>query len=747
MFRKSVSLLLSMVLILCSMPFAVAQNVETRLYNVYGDGMLFQQKEDAVFSGTAKPHSVIEVALSDSENNELAQGEAVTEADGTFTVSFEAPEGGFEEYTVNVSENGSVFETLEDVVFGELWLASGQSNMQYPLGQAKGGYEDWVNGKKHSKWLRVLMVPPYMNSYTQIGFVPDEPLEDIAGAEWINGEDEQLYNMSAVAFYFASEMLEELDMPVGILNAALGGSSIASWISREKIDSEPQFKEKLYSYGAYKESKDWKAENQNVYADVGANYNHKIEALGNFRPAGMIWYQGESDIGYSEEYYSEAMDIMQNLYTEVFCYENGYLPLIYTNLAEYFYTDDGMVLPDRNIAFSKIQRNRPESRATFGIYDLPVTYIQPVGVIHPEHKQEIGERMALCAKGMVYGKFDTHTSATVSLTQPKDGSLYVTLDNVGDGLICTGEKILGFAVCGEDGIYIEASAEIVSADTVRVWNDSVKNPVSASYAYCMGNGRANLACAFDGENPLPVSIFVTDKTVGTHYWIDKQWAGCEVEYIWHTMSDTTSNYYPSWTSETAQISRSAEAPYSGNYCMKILADEKKFTVKPNLTYKEGKKTEVFWDTDTDYSDYDTMSFCILNNGEKDVKLDEVRFIKNSTMWHAPAVKSTTDTSFVIPADGEWHVITLDLNKIYLHSNEGGVAFTNEKIDDVKDIEFRFSAEEGSNTDLSFDNVTFTESDEKVKPQFDADFASADGFFEILCVLVTRFLGLFANIFN
>ena len=181
--------------------------------------------------------------------------------------------------------------------------------------------------------------------------------------------------------------------------------------------------------------------------------------------------------------------------------------------------------------------------------------------------------------------------------------------------------------------------------------------------------------------------------------------------------------------------------------MKILADEKKFTVKPNLTYKEGKKTEVYRDTDTDYSDYDTMSFCIRNNGENDITLDEVRFTENSTMWHAPAVKGTTDSGTVIPADGEWHVITLDLNKLYLHSNEGGVAYTNEKISDVNVIEFRFSAEEGSNTDLSFDNVTFTESDEKVKPQFDADFVSADGFFEILCVLVTRFLGLFANIFN
>ena len=742
--KKTISVLLAIILTFCCMPFAVAQSGETRLYNVYGDGMLFQQNVEAVLAGTAEKGSKITATLFDDENNIVEKGESTTKADGTFAVSFDAPEGGCKEYTVTVSENGKVFDKLSDVVFGELWLASGQSNMQYPLSQAKGGYDDWMNGKKHSKWLRVLMVPPYVNSYSEIGFVPDVPQKEIAGAQWVDGQNEFIYNMSAVAFYFASEMMQELDVPVGILNAALGGSSIASWISREKVDSEPQFKEKMYNYGAYKESKDWTAKDQNVYADVGANYNHKIAALGNFRPVGMIWYQGESDVGYSDEYYSEAMDIMQELYTDVFSYDNGYFPLIYTNLAEYFYTDDGMVLPDRNIAFSKIQSNRPESRATFGIYDLPITYLPAVGVIHPEHKQEIGERMALCAKGMVYGKFETYTSATVESTEVKDGSVYVKLNNVGDGLVSMGGSLHGFAVCGADGIYLEAKAEIVSKDTVRVWNDTIVNPVSVSYAYCMGNGRSNLAASFKGENPLPVNIFVTDKNVGTHYWTDKQWADCEVESVWHTMSDANSSYYPSWASETAQLSRSADTPCSGDYCMKILANEKKFTVKPNLTYKEGAKTENFWDTDTDYSDYDTMGFCIRNNGEKDVTLDKVRFIKNSSMWHTPAIKDTTDPSVVIPADGEWHTITLDLNRLYLHGNEGGVAFTNEKLENVKEIEFCFT---GEDADLSFDGVTFTASAEKAQVQFDASFDNADNVFELFCVLVTRFLGLFAKIFR
>ncbi len=742
--KKTISVLLAFMLAFCCMPLTFATDEEARLYTVYADGMLFQQNEEAILAGTAKAGSEITVTLSDENNNVIETGESVTKTDGTFSVSFDSPEGAFREYTVTIEENGKEFAKLSGVVFGELWLASGQSNMQYPLGQAKGGREDMINGTKYSEWLRVLIVPPYRNNEPAPTFIPDTPMADIEGAYWIDGQSDSIYGMSAVAFYFAIEMLEELDMPVGILNAALGGSSIASWISREKVDSEPELAKMMRDYGAYKTSEEWSEKDQNVYADIGTNYNHKIEGLKNFRPVGMIWYQGESDMGYSAEYYSLAMDTMQELYTDVFSYDDGLFPLIYTNLAEYFYTDDGMVLPERNITFAEIQANHPESRATFGIYDLPITYLPEAGIIHPESKREIGERMALCAKGMVYGKFEDHTAATVSSTEAKDGSLYIKFKNVGNGLVSLGGELHGLAVCGADGIYLEAKAEIVSADTVRVWNETIGNPVAATYAYCMGNGRANLAVSFEGENPLPVNIFVTDKTVGTHYWTDKQWAGCEVESIWHTMTEAYSNYYPSWTSETAQLSRSAEAPYSGSYCMKILANEKKFTVKPLLTYKDASKTEVFWDTDTDYSDYDTMSFCVRNNGENDVTLDAVKFFKDSTMWHTPAIKGTTDPSAVIPADGKWYVITLDLNRLYLHGNEGGVAFTNKKLENVKEIEFCFS---GGNADLSFDDVTFTASAEEAKVQFDSQFDSADNFFEFFCVIITRFLGLFAKIFR
>lgn len=742
--KKLLCVILALVMVFSCMPSVFAGDIEARLYTVYGDGMLFEQNEDVILAGTATPGSVISATLYYSTAKALAYGEGVTKADGSFNVSFAAPKGSFTEYTIILKQDGKVFDTLERVVFGELWLASGQSNMQYPLGQDKQGLVDFTNGIRYSKWLRVLMVPPYVNSYSEIGYVPDEPQKDIAGAVWVDGQDEFIYNMSAVAFHFADEMLRELNMPVGILNASLGGSSIASWISREAADSDREYKAMLEHLDLYKESADWAPQTQNVYTDLGVNYNHKIEALRNFRPVGMIWYQGESDIGYHREYYETAFDVMQSLYTEVFSYDNGFLPIIFTNLAEYFYTDDGMVLPDRNISFSRMQAARPESRATFAIYDVPITYIPGVGVIHPECKKEIGERMALCAKGLVYDKFESHTGATVEDTQVVDGSVYVKFRDVGDGLTVNGNRLYGFAVCAADGVYLEAEAEIVSEDTVRVWNENIINPVSVSYAYCMGNGRANLACAYKGQNPLPVSIFVTDKSVGTHYWADKRWTDCEDEKIWHTMSDSTSGFYDSWTGENAGVTFNTADAYEGTNGINVISTKKKFTVKPLLTYKEGIKHESFWDADTDYSDYGTMSFCVRNNGQADVILDKVKFIKNSTMWHSPAVNGTKDASFTIPADGEWHIVTLDLNRLYLHGNEGGAGFTSKKLSNIKDIELCFT---GTDADLSIDNVTFTKTSPDAKVQFDSDFASSDSLFEYICVLFTNFIGMFAKIFR
>ncbi len=733
--KKTISLFLAFLFAVGCMNIAYAEDSSAKLYGTYGDGMLFQQNKDAVFAGTASAGAEITVEMYNAANELVASGNSTAPADGTFTVSFLAPAGGYEEYKVILKENSAEFAQLDNVVFGELWLASGQSNMQYPLSQAKGGADMFKNSQKLSKWLRVLHMPGYCNNNESDTFA--DPQQDVVGAVWTTGENEYVYNMSAVAYYFAAQMMEDLDMPVGILNASLGGSAISSWISREAIDSDSEVKNYLVSQGKYIEKSDWETVNPSIYYDMTANYNHKIHPLRNFRPSGMIWYQGETDLmnRYTEEAYADFYDLMQRSYSELFGYKNESMPFICTQIASYLYSDDGLIMQDWNINYCNIQAAQPESRATVTIYDVPLTFLPEAGSIHPECKQETGERMAFAAKGLVYGGDDDYTAATVEKAEIRDGAVYVTFRNEGDGLACGGDELYGFAVCGADGVYVQANAEIVSADTVKVWSDDVTSPVSASYAYCVSNMRSNLYATADGNLALPVSQFVTDKSVGTHYWFDRPWTDCNDEFTWHVMNETQANKnYSSWSADGAEIT-------FANGVMNVKGGTE-FTVSPSLNYKSGQK---FDDTDNNYSDYGKMSFYVRNNGDADVELSEIRISKNSLVWYSPAVNGTKSVEATIPADGQWHLVTLDLNRLYLFGNEGGAGRPCGKLSKVKEIRFAFASENGA--DISIDNIRFAPDTSDGRTQFDPDMSTADTFIEKLSAIFIKAIGMIISVFR
>ena len=742
--KKIFSLFLALSLcIICIIPSsAAAQKAE--LYTVYADKMLFRQNEDAIIAGTASNGNEITAELM-LDGNVVSKGKTNAKRDGTFEVTFRAPEGGYTEYSIVLKENGTEFRTLSNVVFGELWLAGGQSNMMYPLGQAKQGIEMMNNGEKLSPWIRVLTTPAYPEYKGSTELVPLNPLNDIKDAQWLSGEDGQIYGTTAVGYFFASKLMEEIGMPVGILNLNLGGSSIASWLPREAIDSDAEVKQHLTDGGRYFPADEWKEDGHNLYADMTANYNLRIHPARHFRISGMIWYQGESDIDKTADEYSDCIDLLQRSYTEAFGCENGLLPFIFTQLASYFYSEDGLCLPQRNIDFSDIQQERPESRALVSIYDLPLTFLPEAGSIHPETKKEIGERMAVSATGLVYGTSNGYTTATVEKSEIKDGSVYVTFRNTGDGLAFSGKLPTGFAVCGEDGIFARADAEIVSKNTIRVYSEFVKNPVSASYAYSVMNMKSNLYATDTDGLSLPVSPFITNQSNAKHYWIDKLWADCESETVWHVQGENFSKYHPLWESENADISYSAADAFSGENGMNVSSSADKFSISPLLTYKEEIETKVFSDVDNNYSDYGKMIINICNNGDSDISLSEIRFYLNSALWYTPALDGTNDTDAVIPADGKWHKLSFDLNKLYLHSNECGISSPNERLKKVRNIEFGF--ESGETSDISIDAIRFTASDENPGLGFDSEIGNADNPFEFISALFVGFIGLIASLFG
>ena len=732
MIKKLISILLIISLAFSFAVFAQAEeDSSTKLYTIYADGMLFQRNEKATLAGTGKPGDKITAELYHGKKL-VTSGESTVGDDGQFTVSFMAPEGSYTQYLIMIKENDKYAQTLTNIVFGELWLASGQSNMMYPLVQSVTGVWKWQNQEKLSPWLRVLLVPGYpeYKGETALTCLPLEAQEDITDAKWVTGEDMDVYNVSAVAYFFAENLMKKLDMPVGILNSSLGGTSIASWLNRETCESDKEMTDYLSKKGQYFTRDKWNEKKQNVYSDVTANYNQKIHPLRHFSITGMIWYQGESDIGWTDEMYGRAFTLMQKSYSRLFGFENELMPIIYTQLAPYNYGND-TVLSQRNNYYSVMQQEFADSRAVISIHDLPLTYLEHAGLIHPQHKEEVGQRMYFAAEGLVYKARKTYTVSTVEEAVVRDSSIYVTFGNIGDGLKVKGDKITGFAICDKSGVYVQAEAEIVNPYTVRIYAENVKNPVSASYAYCPTSIRSNLYASEQGLYALPIGPFVTDASYMERTWIDQPWTDCDEKKTWFNELDPYAGFYNAWESENATLT------FNGDF-MNVTASGE-FNVSPVISYETDGKKKFFYDSQRDFSPYGTLTFSVRNNGEKDVIFDSFRIYRETFMWYSPEANGSHSSSVVIPADGEWHTVSLDLNALYLYADECGIISPNNMIKYIQEMKLCFVSE--GEADIDLDCFRFTPEEKNSSFFFDARLSDADNVREFISAMFSVVLGI------
>lgn len=737
-FKITASILILIMLLTSILPVN-ASVTKAKLLNIYSDGMLFKQSSEGVICGSAEPDSKIKLDLYDQSGALAEISETITGKDGKFSISFDTPAGSFNEYKICLFEDGKLFDTLDNIVFGELWLASGQSNMQYPLGQSKTGLQMYNEQRKLSHWLRVLLVPAYPEYKNSTSLVPLNPQEDISDAVWVSGEDSSIYGMSAVAYFFAEQLMNEINMPVGILNSSLGGSTIVSWLSRETIDNNQEIKDYLFEREEYITKESWKEDSQSVYYDMTANFNQKIAPLKNFRLSGMLWYQGETDLMFGNTKYSEHIDLLQKSYSDLFNYKNGLLPFIFTQLAAYNYSDDGVLLSDWNSLYTEIQEAEPDSRALVTIYDIPLTFFPEVGLIHPERKKEVGQRMAFAATRMLYTKQNSFTSPTIDTVTINGNEVLVKFKNTGDGLKSNGTEIKGFSICDKNGIFVNATAEITDCNTVKVSSSEISAPVSVSYAYCTANQSANLYASSDGKLTLPVAPFVSDRGFTDNLWKINPWTFCDEELIWHTEDDKFSGYYNSWEANNSEIS------YSDN--LTLTSSEKCFSVSPVISYKDGLLSKPFIDTENDFSKYGKLSFRIKNTGNENIIFEGARLYINSALWYSPEIDNTLDIATTIPNDGEWHTVTLNLNKLYHLGNECSLSYDNSKIREITKIDFNFSGKQAAESKISIDSFTFTPDYENCGTSYDVNIKNADNPIEFFTAIILTLIGAFAKLFN
>ncbi len=429
------------------------------LNNVCTDGMVLQQKTQSAIWGTASPDAVISVTPSWDHTAYTGKADAA----GKWKVKVSTPAASYKPYTLTVEGDGSAIQ-INDVLVGEVWLASGQSNMQIQVGGFPNNpiehAMDYITAAPATERIRMFYVP-LEQSY--------EPKEN-ADARWLGAEPSTIPNMSAVAFFYAHKLNQVLDVPVGIIVSAYGGSRIESWLPKEICADYPDM------------SIDRKAIEEQYFIDRPyLMYNAMLCPVIGYTIKGFIWYQGCSEI-HRRDTFIPRMHTLVNHWREIWKDANHELPFYMVEIAPYVYRSEG----DCEAALLRqLQHKVAKTIPNSGIVvtnDLVESYEK--NNIHPAKKKEIGDRLAYMALNRNYG-FSTlaykSPEATGCVLRNKN-EIVVEFADVPSGFNRQ-EEIAGLEVAGSDGVFYRVTSASMEKNSLTVKHEAVPNPCQVRYGW------------------------------------------------------------------------------------------------------------------------------------------------------------------------------------------------------------------------------------------------------------------------
>lgn len=486
---------------LCCVPSV--GHADVKLAAIFGDNMVLQAGQNVPVWGTAEPGEEIEVRItvskddspvaSDSPIPETDTQEKRTRAgdDGRWSVTLDPMPPT--ENPVGLVITGNNKLTLENVLVGEVWVCSGQSNMEWSINRSANPQEEIANAK-HPR-IRLYQVKKQVAA--------NQPLSDTEG-QWVECSPETIPNFSAVAYFFGREIQKRTGRPVGLIQTAWGGTPAEAWTSRDKLE-QAGFDVILNRWKENVE-KDSKALD-NPHHPAGL-FNGMIAPIIPYAIQGAIWYQGESNAGRAYQY-RELFPTMITDWRER--WNQGDFPFLFVQLANFKPRQD-------QPGDSDWAELREAQSLTL---DLPKTGqavtidIGEAGDIHPRNKQDVGKRLALSAMHVAYGDEEiVHSGPTYATPGSSEGisrdgnEITIRFENVGGGLVAKGGELKGFAVADSDKQWHWAEARI-EGDTVVVSSPDVEQPVAVRYAWA-DNPEATL---YNAEG-LPASPFRTDDWKG-----------------------------------------------------------------------------------------------------------------------------------------------------------------------------------------------------------------------------------------
>ena len=479
---------LSFTFTLTSLAFA-----DVQLPGIISDHMLLQRDMPVRIFGKALPAEAVSVAF----RGQTAQ--AVTDATGRWEVWLKPLTTG---PAASMTIQGANVITIADVLVGDVWIGSGQSNMQWAVWQSDNA--DAEIAAATFPQIRLFYVPRKTSSV---------PVEDV-DAKWVVCSPETVKDFSAVLYYFGREMHRDLKTPIGLIHSSWGGTPIASWLSGPSLAGNARLEPFLtywqnailqypVNQSRYEQAvKTWEAagsQGARPAPPLGPGHQHEPTTLYNAMIAplvkytikGALWYQGETEAGRAQgDIYGEALMTLVRDWRRAF--GQGDFPFYWVQLANYGNAT-------KNGHWMLVQEGQVAATA---LRNTGVAIISDIGNptnIHPTNKQDVGRRLAMLAQ-------NTGASPLYRQFTREGDAIRIWFDNAGKALKVRGSgPLIGFQVAGVDGKHVAATARIEGA-TVLVSSPEVPDPRSVRYAWDY-NPDANLV----NDWGLPASLFRTNE--------------------------------------------------------------------------------------------------------------------------------------------------------------------------------------------------------------------------------------------
>jgi sialate O-acetylesterase len=445
---------------------AGAARADVKPSALVSENMVLQQGVPVALWGTADDGEKVTVTFQGQEVGATADG-------GKWAVRLQPlkPGGPFE-----LTIAGKNTLAFKNVLVGEVWVAGGQSNMEWP-----------VSASANPRQAIESSANPKMRLFTVGHKISEKPEADVRG-KWQECGPQTVPNFSAVAYYFGRDLQKTLGVPVGLIHSAWGGTVAEAWTTPAALEDDPALRGLLPKSPVQPNNP-----NQGTVL-----YNGMIAPLVPYAIKGAIWYQGESNAGRAYQYRTLFPAMIQSWRQ---AWKQGDFPFLFVQLAPF----ERIGLAPQESAWAELREAQllTSLRCPHTAMAVITDAGDPVD-IHPKAKEPAGARLALAARAVAYGEKVEYSGPVCQGMSVEGNRAVLSFDHAGKGLDARYGALAGFTVAGEDRRFYNALAE-VKGDRVVVWSDKVERPVAVRF------GWANCPLVdFWNKDGLPASPFRTD---------------------------------------------------------------------------------------------------------------------------------------------------------------------------------------------------------------------------------------------